>query len=172
MVGNIGIMVSKVIGMNISGSKNVIVTDSSMAEFIRPSLYEYDVFKFISLIEPEGKMEKFDVVAPVCASADFLVKELILSFPIETSGLALLHSGAYCYAMASNYNMKVKPAEILVYGNSWTIICRAETFDGLMAGNTTEEVLAYILSIILQLRFDSDEISKRLACDMRIEIIR
>ena len=132
MVGNTGIMVSEVIGVKTNGSKNFIVTDGSMAELIRPSLY--DAFQFISLTEPGGKMEKFDIVGPVCESADFLGKERMLPTPAEGAGLAVLDSGAYCYAMASNYNMKVKPAEVLVDGDSWTIIRRAETFDELMAG--------------------------------------
>lgn len=131
MIGNTGIMVSKVIGVKTNGSKNFIVTDGSMAELIRPSLY--DAFQFISLTEPGGEVEKFDIVGPVCESADFLGKERMLPRPAEGTGLAVMDSGAYCYAMASNYNMKVKPAEVLVDGDSWKIIRRAETFDEMMA---------------------------------------
>lgn len=130
MVGNAGIMVSKVIGVKTNGSKNFIVTDGSMAELIRPSLY--DAYQFISLTEPGGKEDKFDIVGPVCESADFLGKERTLPTPSEGAGLAVMDAGAYCYVMASNYNMKVKPAEILVDGNSWSMIRRAENFEDMM----------------------------------------
>lgn len=131
MVGNTGIMVSKVIGVKTNGSKDFIVVDGSMAELIRPSLY--DAFQFISLTEPGGQVGKFDIVGPVCESADFLGKERMLPRPSEGAGLAVMDAGAYCYAMASNYNMKVKPAEVLVDGDSWKVIRRAETFEELMA---------------------------------------
>lgn len=131
MVGNTGIMVSKVIGIKTNGSKNFIVTDGSMAELIRPSLY--DAYQFISLTEPGGKEDKFDIVGPVCESADFLGKERMLPTPSEGTGLAVMDAGAYCYAMASNYNMKVKPAEVLVDGKRWSIIRRSETFEEMMA---------------------------------------
>lgn len=131
MVGNTAIMVSKVIGVKTNGSKEFIVADGSMAELIRPSLY--DAFQLICLTEPGGETAKFDIVGPVCESADFLGKERILPRPAEGAGVAVMDAGAYCYAMASNYNMKVKPAEVLVDGDSWKVIRRAETFEEMMA---------------------------------------
>lgn len=133
LVGNTGVMVSEVIGVKTNGTKKFIVVDGSMAELIRPSLY--DAFQFISLTEPgSGEEEEvFDIVGPVCESADFLGKDRKLPVPKEGSGLAVMDSGAYCFAMASNYNMKVKPAEVLVDGDTWKVIRRAETFDDLLA---------------------------------------
>lgn len=131
MIGNTAIMASEVIGVKTNGSKNFIVTDGSMAELIRPSLY--DAYQFISLTEPGGEVDTFDIVGPVCESADFLGKERVLPRPKEGAGLAVMDCGAYCYAMASNYNMKVKPVEVLVDGSSWKIIRKAETFDDIMA---------------------------------------
>eukprot|EP00737_Agarophyton_chilense_P002366 gb/GEZJ01002693.1/.p2 GENE.gb/GEZJ01002693.1/~~gb/GEZJ01002693.1/.p2 ORF type:complete len:473 (-),score=60.98 gb/GEZJ01002693.1/:2740-4158(-) len=130
MVGNTAVFVSKVIGIKTNGSKNFIVTDGSMAELIRPSLY--DAYQFICLTEPGGSIETFDIVGPVCESADFLGKNRTIPTPKEGSGLAVMDAGAYCYVMASNYNMKTKPAEILVDGDVWDIIRRAETFDDMM----------------------------------------
>lgn len=131
MIGNTAIMVGKVIGVKTNGSKNFIVTDGSMSELIRPSLY--DAYQFISLTEPGGAVDKFDIVGPVCESADFLGKERMLPTPREGSGIAVMDSGAYCFVMASNYNMKVRPAEILVDGDKWKVIRRAETFEDMMA---------------------------------------
>lgn len=131
MVGNTGMFVSDVIGVKTNGSKDFIVVDGSMAELIRPSLY--DAFQFISLTEPGGELKKYDIVGPVCESADFLGKERMLPTPTEGSGLAVMDAGAYCMAMASNYNMKPRPVEVLVDGDEWSIIRRAETFDDMMS---------------------------------------
>lgn len=130
IIGNTGAMISKVIGVKTNGDKNFVVVDGSMAELIRPSLY--DAYQYICLIEPGGEVDKFDVVGPVCESADFLGKARTLPTPTKGAGLAVMDSGAYCYAMASNYNLKVKPAEVLVDGDSWSIIRRAETFEDMM----------------------------------------
>lgn len=131
IIGNTGIMVSNVIGVKTNGSKNFIVVDGSMAELIRPALY--DTFQYISLTEPGGEKQKFDVVGPVCESADFLGKDRVLPTPVEGAGLAVYDAGAYGMAMASNYNMKVKPVEVLVDGKDWKVIRRAETFDDMLA---------------------------------------
>lgn len=131
IVGNTGIMVSDVIGVKTNGSKNFVVVDGSMAELIRPSLY--DTFQYISLTEPGGALDTFDVVGPVCESADFLGKDRVLPTPSEGAGLAVYDAGAYCMAMASNYNMKVKPVEVLVDGSEWRVVRRAESFDDMMS---------------------------------------
>jgi diaminopimelate decarboxylase len=131
IIGNTGIMVSAVIGVKTNGSKNFIVVDGSMAELIRPALY--DAFQYITLTEPGGEPDVFDVVGPVCESADFLGKERALPTPAEGAGLAVMDAGAYCMAMASNYNMKVRPVEVLVDGKQWQVIRRAETFEDMMA---------------------------------------
>lgn len=129
-VGNAGIFVSEVIGVKTNGSKDFIVVDGSMSELIRPSLY--DAYQYISLTEPGGEVKKFDVVGPVCESGDFLGKDRMLPTPDEGAGLAVMDAGAYGMAMASNYNMKPRPVEVMVDGDDWTIIRRAETFDDLM----------------------------------------
>jgi diaminopimelate decarboxylase len=131
LIGNAGVMVSEVIGVKTNGSKNFIVVDGSMAELIRPALY--DTFQYISLTQPGGEMQKFDIVGPVCESADFLGKDRLLPTPEEGSRLVVMDAGAYCMAMASNYNLKVKPVEVLVDGAEWSIVRRAETFDEMMA---------------------------------------
>lgn len=134
MIGNAGVMVSKVIGVKTNGSKNFIVVDGSMAELIRVSLY--NTYQFIALTEPGGAVDKFDVVGPVCESADFLGKDRMLPKPAEGAGLAVMDAGAYCMSMASNYNLKVKPVEVLVDGKQWRIIRRAETFEEMVSAFT------------------------------------
>ena len=135
LVGNAGMLVASVIGVKANGSKNFIVVDGSMSEMIRPSLY--DAYHYITLIEPGIPGEPphtYDVVGPVCESSDFLGKERVLPRPAPGTGLAVMDSGAYCMSMASNYNMKVFPAEVLVDGNTWRVIRRRQSFDDLLRG--------------------------------------
>ncbi|GJQ09349.1 hypothetical protein GpartN1_g1140.t1 [Galdieria partita] len=131
IIGNTGMLVSRVIGVKSNGNKEFIVIDGSMAEVIRPSLY--DAFHWIGMITPNSEeLSKFDVVGPICESADFLGKDRKLPRPEEGNGMAIMDTGAYCYAMASNYNMRPKPAEILVDGKQWKYIRRRETFEDMM----------------------------------------
>ena len=95
MVGNTTYFVSKVIGVKSNGTKNFIVVDGSMSELIRPSLYQ--TYQHIELAEPcNGEEKLFDVVGPVCESADFLGKDRKLNTPSEGTNLVVCDSGAYC----------------------------------------------------------------------------
>lgn len=95
MVGNTTIFVNRVTGVKSNGTKNFIVTDGSMSELIRPSLY--DTYQHIELAEPcNGEVKKFDVVGPVCESADFLGKDRDLATPEEGMNLVVCDAGAYC----------------------------------------------------------------------------
>lgn len=128
IIGNAAVFVNRVTGVKTNGNKHFIVTDGSMSELIRPSLY--DAYQHIEFIEPvEGKMETFDIVGPVCESADFLGKERQLPTPSEGTGLVVCDAGAYCHAMNSNYNLKMSPPEYLVDGDKLTCIRRVETLE-------------------------------------------
>lgn len=131
IIGDASILVNRVTGVKSSGEKHFIVVDGSMAELIRPSLY--DAYHHISFIEPiDGEVETYDVVGPVCESADFFAKERKLPTPHEGTGLVVYDTGAYCYSMSSNYNMKMRPPEYLVDGEDLIKIRRAETLDDFM----------------------------------------
>lgn len=131
IVGNAAILVNRVTGIKSNGAKDFIVIDGSMSELIRPSLY--DAFHFIDFIEPvEGEPRTFDIVGPICESADFLGKDRRLATPHESAGLAVFDVGAYGYIMSSNYNLKMRPAEYMVNGKQLTRIRRAETMDDYM----------------------------------------
>ena len=128
IIGNTAVFVNRVVGVKTNGNKHFIVTDGSMAELIRPSLY--DAYQHIDFIEPvDGEVRTYDVVGPVCESADFLGKDRPLPTPHEGAGLIVHDAGAYCYAMSSNYNIKMRPPEYLVDGNRLIRIRRAETFE-------------------------------------------
>lgn len=128
IIGNAAVFVNRVTGVKTNGNKHFIVTDGSMAELIRPSLY--DAYQHIAFIEPvNGKIETYDIVGPVCESADFLGKERELPTPSEGTGLVVCDAGAYCHAMSSNYNLKMRPPEYLVDGDKLTCIRRVETLE-------------------------------------------
>lgn len=128
IVGNAGVLICRVIGVKRNGDKHFIVTDGSMTALIRPSLY--GAYHHIGFIEPvAGEPRVFDVVGPVCESADFLGKTRLLPTPHEDAGLVVYDAGAYGYAMSSSYNLQLRPAEYLVDGDRVTQIRRAETFD-------------------------------------------
>lgn len=128
IIGNTAVFVNRVTGVKTNGNKHFIVTDGSMAELIRPSLY--DTYQHIEFIEPvDGLLETFDVVGPICESADFLGKDRKLPTPPQGTGLVVYDAGAYCHAMCSNYNLKMRPPEYLVDGDKLTCIRRVETLD-------------------------------------------
>ena len=137
MVASSGALINTVTGTKTNGNKEFIVVDGSMASLIRPSLY--DAYQHIVLTAPcDGEEAKFDVVGPVCESADFLGKERKLPRPSPGAGLVVMDAGAYCMTMASTYNLKMRPPEYWLDGGKLKMIRRAEElsdhvrlFDGL-----------------------------------------
>jgi diaminopimelate decarboxylase len=81
--------------------------------------------------------ETVDVVGPICESGDFLAKSRALPRVEEGDLLAVMSAGAYGFAMASNYNARPRAAEVLVQGDRYTIVRRRETYEDLVAGETT-----------------------------------
>ena len=128
LVGNAGALICQVLGVKLGETKNFIVVDGSMTDLIRPSLYQ--AFHAIDFSEPvSGENRYFDVVGPVCESADFLGKNRLLPTPHEGQGLVVYDTGAYGYVMSSNYNGRMRPPEYLVDNAQLTPIRRAERFD-------------------------------------------
>eukprot|EP00297_Palpitomonas_bilix_P008478 CAMPEP_0113886706 /NCGR_PEP_ID=MMETSP0780_2-20120614/11724_1 /TAXON_ID=652834 /ORGANISM="Palpitomonas bilix" /LENGTH=444 /DNA_ID=CAMNT_0000874991 /DNA_START=55 /DNA_END=1389 /DNA_ORIENTATION=+ /assembly_acc=CAM_ASM_000599 len=119
VVGNCGALITTVVGTK-KGKKNFIVIDGSMAAMIRPALY--DAYHHIEFTQKqEGPEETWDVVGPVCESADFLGKERVLPTPSSSSssvGLIVHDAGAYGFVMGSNYNLHMRPPEYAVARDS------------------------------------------------------
>ncbi len=144
IVGNAGILVSRVIYTKDSGGKHFVIQDAAMNDLIRPTLY--DSFHRIWPVSPApglpappedyeadipGTM-KSDVVGPVCESGDFLAKERRLP-PVQRGDLLVTFSaGAYGMAMSSNYNSRLRAAEVLVDRTSHRLIRRRETYEDLV----------------------------------------
>eukprot|EP00877_Chromochloris_zofingiensis_P005286 jgi/Chrzof1/14759/Cz09g15050.t1 len=128
MVATSSALVNTVTGVKTNGSKQFIVVDGSMAALIRPSLY--DAYQHIELTAPSTAPKAvFDVVGPVCESADFLGKERDLPTPSAGAGLVVHDAGAYCMAMASTYNLKMRPAEYWIADGKLSKIRHQETLD-------------------------------------------
>ncbi|MEW5302539.1 MAG: hypothetical protein WDW38_002308 [Sanguina aurantia] len=128
MVATSSALVNTVTGVKTNGSKNFIVIDGSMSTLIRPSLY--DAYQHIELTAPStGPELVFDIVGPVCESADFLGKDRALPTPVAGDGLVVHDAGAYCMAMASTYNLKMRPAEYWVEDGQLKKIRHQETLD-------------------------------------------
>lgn len=134
IIGDTALLIADVIGVKSNGSRSFLVTTAAMTEIIRPSLYS--AYHHITLVNPNSTdntvEEEFDVVGPVCESGDFLGKNRSLRRPRQGSLLAVWDVGAYCFSMASNYNLRGKVAEVLVTGNIWKLIRRPETLEDLL----------------------------------------
>jgi diaminopimelate decarboxylase len=135
IVGNAGILVTKVLYLKESASKTFVIVDTAMNDLIRPSLY--DAFHAIVPLDetrPTGPVKLVDVVGPVCESGDFLAKDRKMMLPETGEYLAVRSAGAYGFVMASNYNTRPRAAEVLVDGKSWTVVRQRETYEDLVRG--------------------------------------
>ncbi|KAI8744577.1 diaminopimelate decarboxylase, chloroplastic [Biomphalaria glabrata] len=135
IVANSSAVIARILGCKQSSEKRFIILDVSMTEIIRPCLYgAYHHVTILNNSDSSNKMEKkvFNVVGPVCESSDFLAQ--IRMLPDTCEGYAIIHDvGAYCYSMASNYNVRMRPAEVLVDGHDCILIRRPDTYEDFMA---------------------------------------
>jgi len=137
IVGNAGVLLTRVAFVKDSGDKRFIVVDAAMNDLIRPSLYqaEHRIWPVLAPFTPEeaeGKaLPRADVVGPVCESGDFLA--LDRPFPEVRRGdlLAVFSAGAYGMTMSSNYNSRPRAAEVLVDRTRFRVVRRRETYDDL-----------------------------------------
>ena len=127
-----GALVARVLYVKRNGRKTFVVTDAAMNDLIRPALYQAH-HEIVPLRPREGKPRVVDVVGPVCESGDFFAHDRKLA-PVEPGDLiALLDAGAYGMAQSSNYNTRLRPAEVLVEGAKARLIRRRETMADLLA---------------------------------------
>ena len=136
LVANAGVLLTRVLlRKRGAGARRFVVVDAAMNDLLRPALYGAH-----HEIEPVGRprapSELVDVVGPVCESADVLAKRRRLP-TLATGDLVVLRSaGAYGMAMASQYNARPRPAEVLVDGRSWRIVRQRESLADLTRGET------------------------------------
>ena len=133
LVGNAGVLVSEVLYRKETGRKHFTIVDAGMNDLVRPALYEA-----YHQIEPVGKPRpgviSTDVVGPVCESGDVFCHDRSLP-PLERGDrVAMLSAGAYGFSMASNYNTRPRPAEVLVSGTRAKVIRKRESVADLWRG--------------------------------------
>ena len=134
MVGNAGVMLTKVLYEKRGSAKIFKIVDAGMNDLIRPTLYE-GWHQIVPLKQPANDtVEKVDVVGPICESGDFLAQNRGLPLVKEGEYLAVLSAGAYGFTMASNYNTRPMPAEILVDGDKATVVRERQTLDDVLKG--------------------------------------
>ena len=132
IAGNAGVLLTHVIYRKKSGYKNFLVADAGMNDLLRPSLYE--AHHEIRPVKEGVAMVPADLVGPVCESGDYLAKDRDLPDAAEGDLLALMGAGAYGFSMASNYNSRPRPAEVLVRGDRWSVVRERESYADLIKG--------------------------------------
>ena len=150
IVGNAGILLTRVLYVKESGEKRFIICDAGMHDLIRPALYGAYHRIWPAATDPSvqgeapdeekwaGPAAACDVVGPICESGDFLAKDRRLP-PLKRGDLlAVFSAGAYGYVMSSNYNSYPRPAEVLVSGGMARVVTRRQTYDDLLATETIE----------------------------------
>ena len=122
LVGNAGILVTRVIYVKYGEAKIFVVVDAGMNDLIRPTLY--DAHHHISAVvgRPEASLISADVVGPVCESGDFLARDRSLEAPQPGDLLAVMSTGAYGAVQASTYNTRPLVPEVLVRGVQWAVV--------------------------------------------------
>ena len=142
LVGNAGILLTRVLYTKQSPAKNFLVVDAGMNDLIRPSLYgSYHAIQRVrqSLAGPEVVV---DVVGPICESGDFLAKDRALPRSEPGELLAVMSAGAYGHTMSSNYNARPRAPEVIVRGDRYHVVRERETFDDLVRGERTLDELS------------------------------
>jgi diaminopimelate decarboxylase len=142
---NAGILLTRVQYRKTGGSKNFLIVDAGMNDLIRPPLY--DAFHFIwpaavdarhvplekrETMQMEG-LETVDIVGPICEGSDFFAKQRAIPPAQRGDLLAIFTTGAYGYTMASNYNARPMPPEVLVDGDTFDVIRRRQSYEDLVA---------------------------------------
>lgn len=130
VVGNAGVLLTRVLYRKHSGGREFLITDAGMTELIRPS--HYDAYHRIEAVNPRGGRMTADVVGPVCESGDFLALDREMDQANAGDLLAVYDVGAYGYVMASNYNTRPRGAEVLVDGDRYAVMTARERYEDLV----------------------------------------
>jgi diaminopimelate decarboxylase len=130
LIGNAGALLSKVVYIKSGQGKKFVIVDSGMNDFIRTALYG-KFHRLEPVSDRGGKSVRIDVVGPVCESSDAFGRKILLSMPRPGDYLCLFTAGAYGYSMASNYNSRLRPAEVLVDGSKDYLIRQREDYNDL-----------------------------------------
>lgn len=142
ITGNAGVLVTRVLYEKRNPEKRFVIVDAGMNDLIRPSLYE--AFQDVWPVEEAARgraRHVTDLVGPICESGDYLAKDRDLPELHRGDLVAVMSAGAYGFAMASNYNSRPRPPEILVRGGDYHVIRERETYADLIRGERIPEFI-------------------------------
>ncbi len=131
LVGNAGLLLARVEYLKHGVAKNFAVTDAAMNDLLRPALYDA-WHGVLPVTRREGPVKRYDIVGPVCESADFLARDRDLALA-GGDLLAVMSAGAYGMTMSSNYNSRPRPAEVMVDGKTAHLVRDRESTENLFA---------------------------------------
>jgi diaminopimelate decarboxylase len=133
IIGNAGILVTKVLYIKTTPKKKFVIVDAGMNDLIRPALYDaYHQILPIRTSNQGPRTEKVDIVGPICESGDFFAKDRELPKVKEGDYLAIMSAGAYGFSMSSNYNSRLRAEEIMVVKDKTFVIRKRETREDLV----------------------------------------
>jgi diaminopimelate decarboxylase len=132
LIAQAGVLLARVLYVKRNGSKTFVITDAGMNDLIRPALYQayHEILPVIH--NPAAKEAMVDIVGPVCETGDFFARDRTMPEVEEGDLVAVLDTGAYGMSLSSNYNSRLRPAEVLVEGKRTKLIRRRETIRDLM----------------------------------------
>ena len=138
LVGSAGVLLTTVLSRKHSGGKDLVIVDAGMNDLVRPSYY--GAYHEIVEVETAGRPEQqVDVVGPVCETGDFLALDRTLPGLAAGDLLAVLGVGAYGFVMASNYNTRPRPVEVMVDRGRYWIARPRERVEALFDNEHAEE---------------------------------
>jgi diaminopimelate decarboxylase len=133
IVAPAGALVTQVLYQKENGTKHFTIVDAAMNDLIRPSLYgaKHEIIP-VSLKQPADEIQRTDVAGPICESGDFLARDIDLPAGLPGSYLCVMDAGAYGMSLASNYNTRLRAAEVLVDGSRARLIRRRDNLKDLL----------------------------------------
>ena len=135
LVADAGILVTRVLFRKHSGGREIVIVDAGMNDLLRPS--HYNAFHRVEAVEPRAESrETVDLVGPICESGDFIALDRHMDVLAPGDLVAVHTTGAYGFAMASQYNSRPRAPEVLVEDSRWAVIRSRETYDDLVRHET------------------------------------
>ncbi len=132
LVGNAGVLLTSVLYQKETPTKKFLIVDAGMNDLLRPALYASH-HEIVPLQRREDRvLEKIDVVGPVCETGDFFAENRLLPSMEQGEVLAIMSAGAYGFTMASHYNARPLPPEVLVEGSRMQLVRRRQTWESLV----------------------------------------
>jgi diaminopimelate decarboxylase len=132
LFGPVGALVAKVLYVKRVHGREIVVLDAGLNDLLRPALYGA-YHRVLPIARRNRETRCFDVAGAVCESSDVFARERELPAPERGEHLAILDAGAYGFAMSSNYNLRPRPAEVVVEEGSFRVVREAETHAQLVA---------------------------------------